>query len=399
MPPFRSVRRPPQDASARTLPPETKARRFDRGKHPFQVFEIALTNTRLARSVTDAKRDETLRTGLTTLIIATAAVAMPGSAWAACTVSDTPDTTLGTYSSSAVNKSATTYARVAAGFDCQDALLSLLSNNVLSVTATSDSGFKLKMTGSANTADYVLAADAAGTTPITPGTKFYYLNGSLINLAGLLGNSTRNVQIYVKPSATATLAPGTYIGTFKLAWEWSLCTRLSTVACTGYTQSTTPVTATVTVSMIVTLRPVTVVITTRTTYDPISTTNNPRSIPGSRQRTTITLTNTDTVAVDADSLKVVLPTPTRGAVALNGDGTASSAYVKTAEGSPASSLTVTYATPGSTTDDVDFWATSSTDWDYDPAATPNAVTRVRIRPKGTMAAGSSFSVSLPYTLF
>ena len=340
-----------------------------------------------------------MRTGYTKLITAAFAIAMPGSTWAACTVSNTPDTTLGTYSSAALNKSATTYARVAAGFDCQDALLSLLSNNTLSVTATSDTGFKLRTTGSTNTADYVLAADAAGTTPIAAGTKFFYLNGGLVNLAGLLGNSTRNVQIYVKPTAAAVLAPGTYTGSFKLAWEWKLCTQLSAVACTGYTQSTTPVTATVTVSMVVTLRPVTVVITTRTTYDPISTTNNPRSIPGSRQRTSITLTNTDTVAVDPNSLTIVLPTPNRGAVALDGDGTGSTAYVRTAEGSPPSTLAVTYATPASTSDDVDFWAAGSTDWNYDPTTTPMAVTRVRIRPQGTMAPGSSFSVSLPYVLF
>jgi len=345
------------------------------------------------------KGGETLRTGFTKLIIAAVATTMPGAAWAACTVSDTPDTSLGTYSSPALQKSTAAYAKVSAGFDCQDALLSLLSNNTLSVTATSATNFKLKLSGGTDTADYVLAADVSGATPIVAGTKFFYLNGSLINLAGLLGNSTRNVQIYVKPTATASLTPGTYTGSFKLAWDWKLCTSLSTVVCTGYTESPKPVTATITVSMVVTLRPVTVVITTRTTYDPISTTNNPHSIPGSKQRTSITLTNTDTVAVDADTLKIILPTPNRGAVALDGDGTASTAYVKTTEGSPASSLAVTYTTPASTTDDVDFWAAGSTDWDYDPTTTPQAVTRVRIRPHGSMAAGSSFSVSLPYILF
>jgi hypothetical protein len=345
------------------------------------------------------KRGEALRTGFRKLTFAIVAMVMPGSAWAACTVSDTPNTSLGTYSSPALQKSAAAYARVSAGFDCQDALLSLLSNNTLSVTATSTTNFKLKLTGGTDTADYVLAADAGGTTPIAAGIRFFYLRGSLVNLAGLLGNSTRNVQIYVKPSATATLAAGTYTGSFKLAWDWNLCTSLSAVVCTGYTQSATPVTATVSVSMVVTSRPVAVVITTRTTYDPISSTNNPRSIPGSKQRTTITLTNTDIIPVDANSLNVVLPTPGRGAVALDGDGTASPAFVTTAEGSPASSLAVTYAAPASTTDDVDFSSNGGTSWTYDPTTTPRSVTNVRIRPRGTMAAGSSFSVSLPYTLF
>lgn len=344
-------------------------------------------------------RDEALRTGFTKLLIAAAAFAMPSSAWAACTVADTGPTALGTYSSPALQKGSAPYAQVPGGFDCADALLSVLSANSLSVTATSTQGFKLKSTTTADTADYVLAADSAGTTPIPPGTKFVYMNGGLINLLGLLGGSTRNVQVYVKPSAAAAIPAGTYTGSFKLAWEWKLCTVVVTVACVGTTQSTSPVTATVAVTMVVQARPVAVVMTTRTTYDPVSAGNNPRAIPGSRQRTTITLTNTDIIAVDANSLAVVLPTPARGTVALDGDGTASTAYLTTAEGSPASSLAVTYTAPGNTADDVDFSSDGGTNWTYDPSAAPKSVTNVRIRPRGTMAAGSSFSVSLPYALF
>jgi len=227
------------------------------------------------------------------------------------------------------------------------------------------------------------------------------MNGGIINLLGLLGGSARNVQVHVRPSSLTAVAPGTYKGSFTIGWEWRFCSLLGVGSlCAGTLYQSSAVTsAKVDVTMIVSARPVAVVITTRTTYDPISTTNNPRAIPGSKQRTTITLTNPDIVAVDANSVAVVLPTPTRAAVALDGDGTASSAFVTTAEGSPASSLAVTYATPASATDDVDFSANGGRSWTYDPTTTPKAVTTIRIRPRGTMAAGSSFSVSLPYALF
>ncbi|MEG3178936.1 protein CsuE, partial [Sphingomonas sp. RB3P16] len=63
------------------------------------------------------------------------------------------------------------------------------------------------------------------------------------------------------------------------------------------------------------------------------------------------------------------------------------------------SLAVIYTSPSSTTDDVDFSSNNGSSWTYDPSATPRAVTNVRIRPRGTMAAGSKYTVSLPYALF
>lgn len=345
-----------------------------------------------------------MRAGLTKLIIAAFAFAMPGSAWAACAVTNTGPTALGSYSPPALVNGAPPYRAVPGGFDCPATVISLLSGNFLRATVTSADGFKLTSTNVADTvtARYVVAADSAGAYPFTAGTPFVYMNGGVINLLGLLGGTPRNVQVYVRPSSLTAVAPGTYTGSFTIGWEWRFCDLLGALGiCVGtLDRSPTPIpVATVSVTMIVSAKPVAVVITTRTTYDPVSNTSNPRSIPGSKQRTTITLTNTDIVPVDVNSLNVVLPTPNRAAVALDGDGTASTAYVSTAEGSPASSLAVTYTAPASTTDDVDFSANGGTSWTYDPTSAPKAVTTVRVRPRGTMAAGSSFSVSLPYVLF
>jgi hypothetical protein len=350
------------------------------------------------------RRDEALTTGLMKTLIAIAAFAVPSSAWAACAVTNTGPTTLGSYLSAALVDGAPPYVDVPGGFDCPSTVIALLGGNYLRATVTSPDGFKLTSANPANTvtANYAVAADGAGAYPFTPGTPFVYMNGGVINLLGLLGGTARNVQVHVRPSSTAALPPGTYTGSFRIAWEWRFCDLLGALGlCVGtLDRNPTPIpVATVSVTMIVLPKPVGVVIVTRTTWDPLSATSNPRAIPGSKQRTTITLTNTDIVPVDANSLNLVLPTPARGTVALDGDGTASTAYVMTTEGSPASSLAVTYTAPASTTDDVDFSANGGTSWTYDPAAAPKAVTNVRIRPRGTMAAGSSFSVSLPYALF
>jgi len=345
---------------------------------------------------------DALTTGLPKLFFAVLACA-PSSAWAACAVTNTGPTALGTYSPPALVNGAPPYSAVPGGFDCPGTVISLLSGNFLRATVASADGFKLTSTNAADTvtARYVVAADSAGTYPFTPGTPFVYMNGGIINLLGLLGGTARNVQVYARPSSLTAVKPGTYTGSFTIGWEWRFCSLLGLLgACVGtLDQSSVVTSARVDVTMIVSARPVAVVITIRTTYDPISATNNPRAIPGSKQRTTITLTNPDIIAVDANSVAVVLPTPTRAAVALDGDGTASPAFVTTAEGSPASSLAVTYAAPASTTDDVDFSSNGGTSWTYDPTTMPRSVTNVRIRPRGTMAAGSSFSVSLPYTLF
>ena len=345
-----------------------------------------------------------MKTGFTRVLIATAVFALPSSAWAACAVADPPSTALGTFSPNALLGGAPPYGSVLAGFDCPGTVISLLSGNFLRATVTSADGFKLTSTNALDTvtAQYVIAADSTGANPFIPGTPFVYMNGTVVNLLGLLGGSARNVKVYVRPSSTAAVKPGTYKGNFKIAWEWRFCDLLGALGlCVGTLDAnpTSIPSANVAVTMTVSAKPFTVSIVTQTTWDPQSTTANPRAIPGSKQRTTITFTNPDIIALDANSLSVVLPTPNRGAVALDGDGTTTTAFVKTAEGSPASSLTVTYSAPASTTDDVDFSANGGGNWAYDPTATPKAVTNIRVRPRGTMAAGSSFSVSLPYVLF
>ncbi|WP_223262865.1 hypothetical protein [Sphingobium sp. SCG-1] len=139
-----------------------------------------------------------------------------------------------------------------------------------------------------------------------------------------------------------------------------------------------------------------------TSWNALEGTLRPKAIPGSKRRVTLTITNPDVVPTEVSTLSVVLPTPAYMAVALGGDGTGSGAVVQTSEGSPASTLTMTYSAPSSTTDNVDFSSNGGTDWSYAPVAgnavAQSAVTHIRFRPQGSMAAQSSYSISIPYSV-
>jgi hypothetical protein len=72
------------------------------------------------------------------------------------------------------------------------------------------------------------------------------------------------------------------------------------------------------------------------------------------------------------------------------------------QGVPSSTLTYTFTSLASTTDDVEFSNNGGTTWTYVP--TPNAyqvdpnVTHMRIRPKGVMAANSTFNLYFGYMI-
>lgn len=334
-------------------------------------------------------------------------------AFAACSVKTTEAASLGTYSPGAVRQGVVPAAAASSGFGCSAAIASILSTDYMRATVSSTQAFKLiSTTNPADTVSYTLAADAAGANPIVAGTPFTY-KGPGINLLGLIAD-VGDVKIYIKPSSAVTVPPGTYKGDFKIDWAWQFCSGLGLfgVCALGSVDSNlgppaVNSVATISVTLVVEAKPVAMVISTKTVWDPQYTTSNPRATPGSRQRTTITVSNLDIATIDANSLKIVLPTPAKGVVALDGDKTAANAVVTTADGTPTSNLALTYTAPNNGSDDVEFsnntgFALVTEPWSYQPAAgnaaAQAAITAVRFKPRGTMAAGSSFSVSLPYAV-
>jgi uncharacterized repeat protein (TIGR01451 family) len=131
--------------------------------------------------------------------------------------------------------------------------------------------------------------------------------------------------------------------------------------------------------------------------DPLNDMTNPKLIPGSYVYYTVTVENPGGVPVTSGSIVITDPTPA-----------GLSLYVANLPGSTgpllfgAGSSGSTYAFSGlaSTTDDLEFSNNGGTTWTYVPAANSAgvdpAVTHMRIRPKGTMAAGSSFTLNFGY---
>jgi uncharacterized repeat protein (TIGR01451 family) len=149
-------------------------------------------------------------------------------------------------------------------------------------------------------------------------------------------------------------------------------------------------------------QPLTVVKSSRALLDPYNDPANAKLIPGARVGYTITVANPHSYTVTSNSVVVIDATPNLldlfvGDIAGVGGGP-----VLFQDGSPSSTLTYTYSGLASLTDDVDFSSDGGTSWNHVPTPDANgsdaAVTHIRIRPKGAMAAGSSFSLLVGYYL-
>jgi hypothetical protein len=320
----------------------------------------------------------------------------------ACTLSPNVATTLGTYSPAAVKAAVVPGLQTRAGIVCPSSVLVLLGGNYIRAKFSSQNGFKLKLSGGTATASYVASADPAGTYRFAEGATLDYMQNNLLNLLGLLGGSSADLPLYVTPSASTVLAPGTYTDKITIHWDWNLCPGIGLLgACLG-TPDTGSGDTVVTVSLIVSPQSVITTMSTTTTWDSINGAIRPKSLPGSRRRLSAVVTNPDIVPIDSGTLALIVSTPTGTFVALDGDGVSLGAAISLTEGAPASGVTLRYGGPADGTDDVDFSSDGAATWGYAPisgnVASEKAITHVRFRPQGAMAKQSSFSLSLPYLL-
>lgn len=148
--------------------------------------------------------------------------------------------------------------------------------------------------------------------------------------------------------------------------------------------------------------PLTMLKSSQAIADPFNGALNPKLIPGARAAYTVTIANPNSFATTADSIVVLDSTPANLAFYVNHFSGVSGGPVRFQDGATASGLAYTFTSLSSTTDDVDFSNNGGTTWTYVP--TPNAqgvdpaVNRIRIRPKGAMAANSSFSLLFAYVV-
>jgi hypothetical protein len=126
----------------------------------------------------------------------------------------------------------------------------------------------------------------------------------------------------------------------------------------------------------------------QTLSDPVNTTSNPKSIPGSVKAYTVRITNQGDGTVDNNGVNIVDPIPANTRLFVGDLGAPGSGPVAYLDGSPSSGLTWTFTSLASLTDDIDFSNDGGVTWTYVPTpgadGSDAAVTTIQLRPKGTM---------------
>jgi hypothetical protein len=318
----------------------------------------------------------------------------------ACILATSVKTDLGTYSPNAVKAKAVPALRSTAGLQCDSSLLVLLGGNFIRAKFNSANAFKLVRDGGGSIM-YKASADPDGTYLFAQGTTIDYMQNNLLNLLGLLGNSSAELPIFVKPDDLSLPPVGVYRDRITINWNWDLCPggiKLFGI-CVGVPDTDTGISV-IDITLNVTPQNATISMTSVATWDPVNTTNSPKAIPGSRFAISATFSNPDIVPLEPGAIDVVIPTPRGATLALDGDMATSGTVIRLIEGPTPSSVVARYGGPGDGGDDVYFSADKGTSWSYMPlsgnAVSQAAVTHVRMRARGTMAKTSSFVVRVPF---
>ncbi len=134
--------------------------------------------------------------------------------------------------------------------------------------------------------------------------------------------------------------------------------------------------------------------------DPLNGTTNPKYIPGGVAEYTIVATTPASYSVSSNTIVIGDSTPVGSELIVADIGGAGSGPAGFAPGT--SGLTYSFVSLASAADNIDFSNNSGTSWTYTPVADANgadpAVTTVRVRPQGTMAASSSATLRLRYRI-
>lgn len=134
--------------------------------------------------------------------------------------------------------------------------------------------------------------------------------------------------------------------------------------------------------------------------DPVNATTNPKLIPGGVAQYTISVASPADYTVTSNTISIVDATPANMDLVVTDIGAMGSGPALFTQGSPSSMLTYAFSGLANNADNLDFSNDGGASWTYAPTANANgvdpAVTHVRVRPQGTMAASSNFTIRLRY---
>lgn len=144
---------------------------------------------------------------------------------AACTLGSAVTATFAARSSYDVRTAAGTAQAVPTQLSCSSALVSLLATDYVRAQVTSAGAFRLR-SPAGDGIGYRLSADAAGTYAFTQGGSVNYMDTTLLNALGLLGNYAFVPPMFVALTETPNLPAGTYTDTVIVNWSWQICRLL-----------------------------------------------------------------------------------------------------------------------------------------------------------------------------
>ena len=131
-------------------------------------------------------------------------------------------------------------------------------------------------------------------------------------------------------------------------------------------------------------------------------TTNPLALTDSVIEYAIGVTNPNTLAMDANTVEIIDPTPSLLRMCAVDVGGVGSGPVSFTNGAPSSNLTFTYGGLASLTDSVDFSNNGGATWTYVPQPAgdgcDSAITTFRVRPTGSLAASGQFTLRARYRI-
>ena len=213
-------------------------------------------------------------------------------------------------------------------------------------------------------------------------------------LTGLIIN-IRNSSNAVVASASVSFLASDPIGLWKLA----SASNIPVSAGTHTFQVVLPDPANFDLASLVFKPAIVVTKTSNTLSDSVSLTN-PKMIPGAIAEYTINASTPASYAVSSDTLVITDNTPANMSLVVTNAGAPGNGPAFFASGS--SGLTYSFVNLASTADDVEFSNNNGLSWIYIPTAGASgadpAVTGIRLRPKGVMAANSTLTFRLRYQI-
>ena len=237
--------------------------------------------------------------------------------------------------------------------------------------------------------------NALTTNAVTVATSGLINNAALSSVANSANETDTNAAVTVYAAESATLGESFTVGNGANYTQALACTGNAT-ALAGNVLTVNPadtaIICTFTNSYVV---PLSIAKTSLAYSDPVNGTTNPKLIPGGFADYSLTVTapagtsptNNSVIVTDAIpanlSLFVGTYAPGPGPVRFTPGGSA---------------LTYGFINLASTTDDLEFSNNGGASWTYTPIADADgvdaSVTHVRVRPKGSMVPGSSFTINL-----